>query len=318
MRLPTLFSRLAAAIAGSGAATTAAAQGLPVIGAPVDRETGFQPAATELATDLQWLDGLLLVIITLISLFVMALLAVVIVRYNRRSNPEPAGFTHNTPIEVAWTVIPIVILVFIGAFSLPVLFKQQEIPQGEVIVKATGYQWYWGYEYVDEGIEFESFMIDGSYKIDDEAAGWGDDQEMSDAQVLTDVARAKLEYFGYDENAFLLATDTAVVVPTGKTVVVQVTAADVIHSWTIPSFGVKQDGVPGRLAELWFEVEEGMEGVYFGQCSELCGISHAYMPITVIAVTEDDYNVWLDDARAAAEAGEIIPKPRALRIASAN
>ncbi|MDJ1015266.1 MAG: cytochrome c oxidase subunit II [Paracoccaceae bacterium] len=318
MRLPTLFSRLAAAIAGAGAATTAAAQGLPVIGAPVDRETGFQPAATELATDLQWLDGLLLVIITLISLFVMALLAVVIVRYNRRSNPEPAGFTHNTPIEVAWTVIPIVILVFIGAFSLPVLFKQQEIPQGEVIVKATGYQWYWGYEYVDEGIEFESFMIDGSYKIDDEAAGWGDDQEMSDAQVLTDVARAKLEYFGYDENAFLLATDTAVVVPTGKTVVVQVTAADVIHSWTIPSFGVKQDGVPGRLAELWFEVEEGMEGVYFGQCSELCGISHAYMPITVIAVTEDDYNVWLDDARAAAEAGEIIPKPRALRIASAN
>ncbi len=318
MRLPRLFSRLAAAIAGAGAATTAAAQGLPVIGAPVDREMGFQPAATELASDLQWLDGLLLVIITLISLFVMALLAVVIVRYNRRSNPEPAGFTHNTPIEVAWTVIPIVILVFIGAFSLPVLFKQQEIPQGEVIVKATGYQWYWGYEYVDEGIEFESFMIDGSYKIDDEAAGWGDDQEMSDAQVLTDVARAKLEYFGYDENAFLLATDTAVVVPTGKTVVVQVTAADVIHSWTIPSFGVKQDGVPGRLAELWFEVEEGMEGVYFGQCSELCGISHAYMPITVIAVTEDDYNVWLDDARAAAEAGEIIPKPRALRIASAN
>ena len=319
MRLSTIFTRLAAAATGLTAATAAMAQDLPVIGAPVDRQTGFQAAATELMSDIIWLDTFLLVIITIITLFVMALLAIVIVRYNQKSNPEPAKFTHNTPIEVAWTVVPIVILVFIGAFSLPILFKQQEIPEGDVVVKATGFQWYWGYEYVDEGLEFESFMIDGSYKIDDEAAGFGDDQVLTPPQILNDEAIARLEYFGYDRNAFLLATDTAVVVPTGKTIVVQVTGADVIHSWTIPAFGVKQDAVPGRLAELWFEVEEGMEGVYFGQCSELCGISHAYMPITVIAVTEPEYQEWLAEAKAAMEAGEIIPKPAALRqVASAN
>ncbi len=319
MRLSTIFTRLVAGATALTSATMAAAQDLPVIGAPVDRATGFQPAVTELARDLQWLDALLLVLITLITLFVLALLAIVIVRYNQKTNPEPAQFTHNTPIEVAWTVVPIFILVFIGAFSLPVLFKQQEIPEADVLVKATGFQWYWGYEYPDEGIEFESFMIDGSYKIDDEAAGFGDDQTLTEPQVLNDEAIARLEYFGYDRNAFLLATDTAVVVPTGQTVVVQVTGADVIHSWTIPAFGVKQDAVPGRLAELWFEVEEGQEGVYFGQCSELCGISHAYMPITVIAVTQGEYAEWLAEAKAAMEAGEIIPKPAALRqVASAN
>ncbi len=299
MRLSTVSRRMGAVIAGLTAATAAVAQDRPVIGTPADRATGFQPAATELARDLQWLDGLLLVIITIITLFVLALIITVIVRYNERSNPEPAKFTHNTPIEVAWTVIPIVILVFIGSFSLPVLFKQQEIPEGDVIVKVTGYQWYWGYEYPDEDIAFESFMIDGSYKINDEAAGFGDDQELTAPQVLNDAARARLEYFGYDEDAFLLATDTAVVVPTGKTIVMQVTGADVIHSWTIPAFGVKQDAVPGRLAELWFEVEEGMEGVYFGQCSELCGIAHAFMPITVKAVTQEQYDAWLGEQTVA-------------------
>ncbi|MEM1067045.1 MAG: cytochrome c oxidase subunit II [Pseudomonadota bacterium] len=250
--------------------------GLEVIGAPTDRAMGFQPAATELARDLQWLDGMLLVIITLISLFVLALLAVVLVRYNQRRNPTPATFTHNTPIEVTWTVVPVIILVFIGAFSLPVLFKQQEIPEGDVVIKVTGFQWYWGYEYVDAGVEgvepgaiaFDSYML----------------------------AEDELERYGYGADEYLLATNTAVVVPTGQTVVMQVTAADVIHSWTIPAFGVKQDGVPGRLAELWFEVDEGMEGIYFGQCSELCGKDHAYMPITVKAVTQEQYAEWLGRA----------------------
>ena len=141
---------------GGGAAH---AQDLEIIGAPVQGELGFQPAATELARDLQWLDGMLLIIITVISLFVVVLLLFCIFRYNEKSNPEPATFTHNTPIEVAWTVVPIVILVFIGAFSLPVLFKQQEIPEPDVFVKATGYQWYWGYEYPDQEIEFDSYMI---------------------------------------------------------------------------------------------------------------------------------------------------------------
>ena len=141
MRLSTTFTSLATGAAAMVTATAAMAQDLPVIGTPVDRATGFQPAATELMADIRWLDGFLLIIITLITLFVLGLLVAVILRFNQKSNPEPATFTHNTPIEVAWTVVPIVILVFIGAFSLPILFKQQEIPEGDVIVKATGYQW---------------------------------------------------------------------------------------------------------------------------------------------------------------------------------
>ncbi len=273
MRLTALFS---ASLAALGAASTTVAQDLAIIGAPDDGAVGFQPAVTEIARDLQWLDAMLLAIITVITLFVVALIAIVIVKYNRRANPEPATFTHNSPIEIAWTLIPVVILVFIGAFSLPVLFKQQEIPEGDVIVKATGYQWYWGYEYPQEGIEFESFMIG------------------SDAgNMLTPEVSAQLAEAGYSDEQFLRATDSAVMIPTGKKVVVQVTGADVIHAWAIPAFGVKQDGVPGRLAELWFEVDEGREGIYFGQCSELCGLSHSYMPITVKAVTWDDYQAWV-------------------------
>ena len=281
MRLQTISTGIAASLAAFFSAAAAHAQDLPIIGQPKDGLMGWQPAATELAEDIHWLDGMILVIITVITLFVLALLAYCIVRFNRRANPEPASFTHNTPIEVAWTVIPIVILVFIGAFSLPVLFKQQEIPEAEVFVKATGYQWYWGYEYPDEGIAFESFMV-----------GAGENR-------MTPAVSEELAALGYTDEQFLLATDTAVVVPTGKVVVVQVTGADVIHSWTIPAFGVKQDAVPGRLAELWFEVEEGMEGVYFGQCSELCGLSHAYMPITVKAVTQAEYDAWLAENKVA-------------------
>ena len=229
-----------------------------------------------------------MVIITIISLFVVGLMAWVVIRFNRKRNPEPASFTHHTQIEIAWTVVPIVILVFIGAFSLPVLFKQQEIPEADVTIKATGYQWFWGYEYVDEGIGFDSYMIGSP------ASSPADADQTFDNWLSPDVEKA-LTDAGYSREDFLLATDTAVVVPVGKTVVVQVTGADVIHAWTIPAFGVKQDAVPGRLAELWFEVEQ--EGIYFGQCSELCGIAHAYMPITVKAVSEDAYNAWLDANR---------------------
>ncbi len=145
--------------AALAAAPAWAQDNLEVIGAPIDGKTGFQPAASEVARDLQWLDGMILVIITLITLFVVALMVWVIIRYNRRANPTPSVFTHHTPIEIAWTVVPIIILVFIGAFSLPVLFKQQEIPEADITIKATGYQWFWGHEYVDHGFGFESFMI---------------------------------------------------------------------------------------------------------------------------------------------------------------
>ncbi len=258
-------------------------QGLPVIGKPTDRGIGFQPAATELAQDAQWLDGFVLVIITAICVFVTALLVICIVRYNKRANAEPARFTHNTPLEVAWTLIPVLILIVIGSISLPILFKQQEIPEGDIVIKATGYQWYWGYEYPANEFGFDSYML----------------------------AKEELADYGYDESEYLLATDTAMVVPTGKKIVVQVTGADVIHSWTIPAFGVKQDAVPGRLAQLWFEVDEGKEGIYFGQCSELCGKDHAYMPITVKAVTQAEYEAWLDGAIE-----EYAGKPRDLTVAS--
>lgn len=271
MRLKTFATSLWATagmiMAGGTALAQEVNQQLEIIGTPTPGGTGFQPAATELARDVQWLDGMLLVIITAITLFVTGLLAWVAIRYNQKRQTESATFTHNSPLEVAWTVVPIVILVFIGAFSLPVLFKQQEIPEADITIKVTGYQWYWGYEYVDEGVQFESFML----------------------------AEDELEEFGYSRNEYLLATDTSVVVPVGATIVMQVTAADVIHSWTIPAFGVKQDAVPGRLAQLWFAAER--EGIYFGQCSELCGKDHAYMPITVKVVSQDVYDQWLAEAK---------------------
>ena len=262
----SLWTTAGLVMAGSAATAQQIDQELEIVGRPVDRGMGFQPSATELARDVVWLDNMLLVIITLITLFVSALLAWVVIRYNHKRNPEPATFTHNSPLEVAWTVVPVVILVFIGAFSLPVLFKQQEIPEADITIKVTGYQWYWGYEYVDHGVEFDSYML----------------------------AREELEENGYSQEEYLLATDTAVIVPIGATVVMQVTAADVIHSWTIPAFGVKQDAVPGRLAELWFAAER--EGIYFGQCSELCGKDHAYMPITVKVVSQETYDAWLAEA----------------------
>lgn len=283
MRLSTVIGGIAAAgMTTLAAGQVLAQQALEIIGQPKQGGIDFQPSATELKHDIVWLDSMILYIITAIVIFVTALLIYTMVRFNRRANPTPARFTHNTPLEVAWTLIPIVILVFIGAFSLPILFKQQEIPVGDVTIKATGYQWYWGYEYVDEGIAFDSYMI-GS------PATGGTNR-------LTPEVEAQLTAAGYTKEQFLLATDTAVVVPVGKTIVVQVTGADVIHSWKIPAFGVMQDAVPGRTAALWFTAEK--EGIYFGQCSELCGQMHAYMPITVKVVSEAAYAEWLAKAKA--------------------
>lgn len=257
---------LAALLGGSYSLPAWAQDGLETIGKPVDGGMGFQPPATSLAEGLQKLDLMLLWIITIICIFVGGLLVYAIVRFNQRANPTPSKFTHHTVLEVAWTIVPIIILVGIGSQSLPELFKQQKIPEADITIKVTGYQWYWGYEYVDHEFEFESFML----------------------------AKEDLAEYGYAEDEYLLATDTAVVVPVNKTVVMQVTGADVIHSWTIPAFGVKQDAVPGRLAELWFNATK--EGVYFGQCSELCGKDHAYMPITVKVVSEEAYEAWLKGA----------------------
>lgn len=288
MRASTAMTGFAAVLTATFVAGSALAQqALEIIGQPVDGAMGFQPAATEGARDLQWLDGMILYIITATVVFVTALLIFVIIRYNSKANPTPARFTHNSPLEVAWTVVPIIILVFIGAFSLPVLFKDQEIPVGDVTIKATGNQWYWGYEYVDELKADGSTLTFDSYMIGSPALGGNN--------MLTPEVEAQLKEAGYSKEQFLLATDTAVVVPVGKKIVIQVTGADVIHSWKIPAFGVMQDAVPGRIAALWFQPEQ--EGIYFGQCSEICGQMHAYMPITVKVVSEAAYAEWLAKAK---------------------
>ncbi len=296
MALRTKLSGLWAALGATLTATAVSAQttgmreGLEIIGAPIPGGTDFQPGVTEGAIDIRALDGFLHIIAIIITVFVLGLMLWVAVKHNAKANPKPATFSHNTPIEVTWTLVPLLILVVIGAFSLPVLFKQQTIPEADVVVRATGYQWYWGYEYPEEGISYDSFMLNEDELLD----------------------------YGYSRDEYLLATDTAVVVPTGQTVVVQVTAADVIHSWTIPAFGVKQDGVPGRLAELHFNVEPGQEGIYFGQCSELCGAAHAYMPITVFAVTPEEYEAWLAGEAAEFASLEGARAPRYIELASAE
>jgi cytochrome c oxidase subunit II len=278
----------------------AVAQGLEIVGQPIDRGTGFQPAVTELARDIEWLDNFILVIIAVITAFVTALLIWCILRFNARRNPTPATFTHNSPVEVAWTLVPILILVVIGAFSLPVLFKQQTIPVADVTIKATGNQWYWTYEYVDEVVDPVndpvSTLVFDSNMIGSPALGG--------TNVLTPEVEAQLQAAGYSREQFLLATDTAMVVPVGKNIVMQVTGSNVIHAWALPAFGVMQSGVPGRISQLWFKAEQ--EGIYFGQCTTLCGQMHAYMPITVKVVSEEAYAQWLDANKKATIADSIL------------
>lgn len=290
MRLFKAITPLIAAFVSVVAATKAAADDLlpqlSVLGAPVPDGTSLQTPFTALAREVRFLDDLLLWIIVPITIFVTGLLIWVIVFHNRRANPEPARFTHNTPLEIAWTVVPALILLFIALFTFPALRHQQIMPEADVTIKVTGFQWYWGYEYVDHGVEFSQFMLE----------------------------RDELEDYGYTDDLYLLATDTAMVVPVNQNIVLQVTAADVIHSWTIPAFGVKQDGVPGRLAELWFNAEE--EGIYFGQCSELCGIAHAYMPITVKVVSEEEYLAWLE--RQGAQFADAPRASQSVQVASSD
>ncbi len=266
-------------------------EGVARIGKPSLGAMGFQPASTELARDGQWLDGMVLWIITVITIFVTLLLIWVIIRYNSKANKTPARFTHHSMVEVVWTMLPIVILIVIGSFSLPILFKQIEVPESDITIKVTGNQWYWTYEYPESGVVFDSFMI-----------GQGE-------PGLTEDVKAELASYGYTPDEYLLAADTAIVVPVGATVRVLVTGSDVNHSFAVPAFGIKMDGIVGRLNETWFRVgadpqdvaagtdsDENYIGVYFGQCSELCGVNHAYMPIVVKAVSQEDYDKWLQGA----------------------
>jgi cytochrome c oxidase subunit 2 len=253
--------RIAAGIAG-----LAAASGAALAAQPQPWEMTLQPAATPVANNLHALHDGLLVVITLISVFVLALLVIVMVRFNAKANPTASRTTHNTLIEVVWTVVPVLILIGIAIPSFKLLYFQRVIPQADLTIKAIGNQWYWSYEYPDlGGVSFDSYMVA--------------DKDLKPGQPR------------------LLSVDKEVVVPVGKTVHLLTTANDVIHSWTIPAFGMKIDSIPGRLNDDWFKVER--EGIYYGQCSELCGKDHAFMPIAVRAVSEADYNTWAETAKQA-------------------
>lgn len=232
---------------------------LPTVGAPQEWQLGFQPSATPVMDAVYDFHDLLLVVIFAISIFVLLLLLYVIVRFRAARNPNPSRTSHNTMVEVIWTIVPVLILVVIAIPSFRLLYMEDQAIDPDLTIKATGHQWYWSYEYPDEGIAFDSLMV-------------------ADADLKPGQPR-------------LLATDTAVVVPVNKKVRLLTTASDVLHSWAIPSFGVKIDSVPGRINESWFQAQR--EGIYYGQCSELCGVNHAFMPITVIAVSQEDYDRWL-------------------------
>ena len=223
----------------------------------------LQESASTVMDDIHWFGNFTFWIIGIIVLFVAALLAIVLVRFNAKANPTPSKTSHHTMIEVVWTVVPILILLVLAVPSFRLLYKQMEIPAADLTVKVTGYQWYWGYEYPDsEAVSFESIMLN--------------DQERADK--------------GTNEPR-LLAVDNEMVVPVGKIVRLQITSADVIHSYALPAFGVKMDAVPGRLNESWFKADR--EGIYYGQCSELCGKDHAFMPLAVRVVSQEKYDTWL-------------------------
>lgn len=259
--------------------------GAPAATAAVPEPWGIdlQPAATESMASIHSFHTLLLVIITAVTLFVLALLIWVMVRYNKRSNPVPSKTTHNTLIEVVWTVVPVVILIVIAVPSFKLLYANEKIPSDiELTIKAIGKQWFWTYEYPDNGnFTFDAVMLDDSQR--------GDQPR-------------------------LLAVDNFVVVPVDTKVRLIVTASDVIHAWAMPAFGKKIDAIPGRLNELWFEVHE--PGIYYGQCSELCGASHAFMPIGVRVVSKEEYQAWVSQAQQ--QFGQVEQAPSSVASAATS
>ena len=231
------------------------------LGQPAPWEYKLQEAGSPVMEHIEWVHNWLLVIITVITLFVLALLITVMVKFNAKANPVPSRTTHNTLIEVAWTLIPVMILVGIAIPSFRLLFQELDIPKADVTIKASGNQWNWTYAYPDDKIEYTSIM-------------------------LSEDERAKLA----EPLPRLLGADHALVVPVNKVIRVQTTGTDVIHSFAVPAFGIKIDAIPGRLNETWFQATK--TGVYYGQCSELCGKDHAFMPIIVKVVTDKEYDDW--------------------------
>jgi len=229
------------------------------LGQPAPWEFGLQGSASPVMDTITWFHNFLFVLITCITLFVLTLLIIVIIKFNARSNPVPSRTTHNTLIEVAWTVIPVIMLVGIAIPSFRLLFEQLDIPKADLTLKATGKQWYWSYAYPDNGkFEFDSLLAN-------------------------------------DKQPRLLGVDNEMVVPVNKIIRVQTTGADVIHSFAVPAFGIKIDAIPGRLNETWFKATK--TGMFYGQCSELCGKNHAFMPIAVRVVSDQEFVAWVETAK---------------------
>ena len=249
-----------------------------------DWQINFYDAATEIMERTAWFhEWVLLPIITFITIFVFILMVLLVVKFREKKNPVPSKTTHNTPLEIAWTLIPFAILIAILIPSVKLLTFQDVEPKADVTIKATGHKWHWRYEYPVEGIEeYEAYML--CQPTDEENTGFGKEGTGFDQKCVDDL-KAK-------NRPHKLATDYPVVVPVNKNVRLLLTSADVIHAWTIPAFGVKKDAVPGRMNSLWFNARE--EGVYYGQCSELCGTDHAFMPIEVHVVPEEAYKRWVD------------------------
>ncbi|MBX9711672.1 MAG: cytochrome c oxidase subunit II, partial [Xanthobacteraceae bacterium] len=243
----------------AAAATIAAGTAFAELGQPAPWEYKLQEAASPVMENITWFHNFLLWLITAIVVFVAILLAIVVVKFNAKANPVPSKTTHNTLIEVAWTIIPVLILVGIAVPSFRLLFEELDVPKADLTIKATGKQWYWSYAYPDNGkFEFDSLLAT-------------------------------------DKQPRLLAVDNEIVVPVNKVIRVQVTGADVIHSFAVPAFGIKIDAVPGRLNETWFTSTK--EGMFYGQCSELCGKDHAFMPIAVRVVSDQAFAAWVEDAK---------------------
>jgi cytochrome c oxidase subunit 2 len=268
----TLATAAATALAVAALATVPAIAGT---GMPSDWQINLQGAATPVAEYIHWFHDWLNVLIIGVTLFVLALLTYVMFRFNAKANPVPSKTTHNAVIEVIWTVIPVLILVVIAIPSFRLLRLQLEVPPSDLTLKVTGNQWRWSYEYPKEsgGITFDSLMLN--------------EEERAKAIAAKKITEA--------EAPRLLAVDNEVVVPVNKIVRVQVTASDVIHKFTVPSFGIKIDAIPGRLNETWFKAER--EGIYYGQCSFVCGQEHAFMPIAFRVVSDERYAAWLAEAK---------------------
>jgi len=262
-------SRIAAILAGMASFGLMSAAFADTIGIANPWQYGFQPSATEIMEQTESMHNDFLLPLTIATfVFVLALLTYVLVRFRAGANPEPRRFSHNAFIEVIWTLVPTVIVAVIAILSIKQLQFQDTPPaEPEVIIKAIGHQWYWEYEYVDEDIVFDALMVE--------------EEDLTEGQPR------------------LLTTDTHIVLPVDTIVQLLVTSSpiDVIHAWTIPAFGVKVDAIPGRLNERWFKVKPGFEGRYYGQCSELCGARHSYMPITVDIVSKEEYQAWLVKAK---------------------